>query len=530
MKRAVTIACLFIGATVTASSSSAGRSPQQAKDVLMRCIKAMGGIDRLRNVEAISYQSFEHTFVHAVDISESLPEMVAYTSYDVVFQPQRQNLNIKFNWRTTESASQGSSVVTATPEGGFTEEGEKRRAFNGDRFYGVIDILAANPLTALLGALDSPDLNLARQPDGTYAISFRQSVYGQPVKTTLGIGKTSALLEWLQIEHSYDHDAFAAIWGKTTKKLVFSAWCIDPSGVYFPTKWKVITNGVVEGQQSLFNLKLNSEIPASTFEIPQEFKDSFSRALSGSTDDLAKANHGQGDHLDVAEGVVMLPGKQHAYNSLVVKQNNGIVIIEGPFSNTNSEYVIDYARKLFPRAPITSLLSTNQLWFHVAGLAAYAQIHTPIYALDSNAELVRRVVAAQAGAGQVSPAAPQLRTVRDRTEIGTGVNRIILIPFRGAASARMMAAYFPELRLLYCSDMYLPQNWAGVYWTEHLAEIRDLIDREHIDVQRVLGVSMLPRDWKELSAAIPAGQPVRKSIGHRGAGRNPTTSPIFLPE
>jgi hypothetical protein len=75
-----------------------------------------------------------------------------------------------------------------------------------------------------------------------------------------------------------------------------------------------------------------------------------------------------------------------------------------------------------------------------------------------------------------------------------------------------MGVYFPELKLLYCSDIYLPQAWAGPYWTEQLAEIRDVIEREHLDVQRVSGVSMPPKDWKELSAAIP---PAVASLEHK---------------
>jgi hypothetical protein len=51
--------------------------------------------------------------------------------------------------------------------------------------------------------------------------------------------------------------------------------------------------------------------------------------------------------------------------------------------------------------------------------------------------------------------------------------------------------------------MYLPQVWEPKYYTEHLSEIRDLISRERIDVVQVSGVSMVPHNWKEISASIP---------------------------
>lgn len=98
----------------------------------------------------------------------------------------------------------------------------------------------------------------------------------------------------------------------------------------------------------------------------------------------------------------------------------------------------------------------------------------------------------------------QLRDVTRRTEIGTGKNRIVLIPFGGRASAKMLAVYLPGPKLLYCSDVYLPKAWSHQYWIEHLSEIRDLIDREHIEVEQIMGVSTPPHEWKDLAALIPS--------------------------
>jgi hypothetical protein len=67
----------------------------------------------------------------------------------------------------------------------------------------------------------------------------------------------------------------------------------------------------------------------------------------------------------------------------------------------------------------------------------------------------------------------------------------------------MLAVYLPEIKFLYCSDLYLPQAWGHQYWIEHLAEIRDLIQREHLDVEKIAGESETIRDWAELSALIP---------------------------
>jgi hypothetical protein len=493
--------CVSTIAVLLAFTSAVFAAP--AKEVLNDTIAAMGGIDRLRGVQSLSYSSAEHTFLHRVELSESLPQLIIYENHEVLLQPKSLNLSEKTNWRWTESAAQTNTQLTVSPQGGFTESNSKKHAITADEFYKVVDTLAANPIVALLGAADAADLTVSQSSDETNAISFHQPVYGQTVKTTLGINKQTHLPQWIEIEHSVSQNVFDAFWGPRPKRFVLSAWSIDAGGIHFPLKRQTVVQGRVEGQESLYDLKINPEVAATNFTIPDEFHNSFESILHASADDLAKGNHGDGNHLDVQAGIVMLPGKNGAYNSLLVKQDRGIVVIEGPYSNANSDYVITYAKTAFPGSPISSVVTTDQLQFHLGGLPAYAKAHIPIYVLDANAGLVRNYLTTQSTEDPVRESDLQLRTVRGRTEIGTGPNRIVLIPFRGTASVRMLAVYLPEQKLLYCSDMYLPQVWEPKYYTEHLSEIRDLISRERIDVVQVSGVSMVPHNWKEISASIP---------------------------
>jgi len=508
MKRVCALTLLFFLFTLTAVASppaaekSKAGSELTAKELLMKCIAAMGGLDRLRSVDSLSYQSLSHTFFRTVEVSESSPQMASYESDEVLLQPQNYNLSEKINSRFTERAAQSASQLIVTPQGGFTESDGKKAAVSANNYYKAVDTLAANPITALLAAYASSDLTLRRQSDETYGVSFHQPVYGLEVKTTLGISERTNLLQWVETDHSYSQDVYSGFWGPTAKKRVFSAWIIDANGIHFPAKWQIEAHGEVEGQESLVNLKINPEVDASSFAIPDEFKNSF-ESLRKSDEELAKGNHGDGDHLDLHPGVVMLPGKQGAYNALIVKQEKGIVVVEGPYSNANSEYVLQYARKTLPGMPVSSVVTTSHMRWHMAGLPAYAKTHVPIYVLDSNSEAVRSFLTTQTTEVAIRDSDIKFRVVKDRTEIGTGINRMVLIPFRGTTSVRMMAVYFPESKLLFCSDLFMPERWEAAHWTEHLAEIQDLIAREHIEVQQVLGISAIPKDWKELAASIP---------------------------
>jgi len=486
-----------------AVSLPAGEAKPEAKAVLMKCINAMGGIESFRNVRTLSYHSWSHTFLRTVSPSDSLPALFSYESKDVVLRPQSQIVSEKATWQWTETATSNASESTITPEGGFIERDNKRIPVSADRFYGALDLLAANPVSALLAANDSPDLRLTEETSQAYEISFLQTVYGQKVKTRLGIDKQSYRLQWAEIKHSYPGDIYNSVWGEILKRFDYSSFVLDASGLYFPAKWKVSTNGQEDGQVSLVNAKVNSSSDPNP-ELPAEFKNSFAAFLELSASDLAKRNNTGRENVAVSDGLVMLPGKERAYNSFVVKQDKGIVIVEGPYSNANSEVVMQYAKSEYPGAPILGVVSTNYFLFHLAGLPLYAKTGVPLYVLDANAERVRRVLSTQPPEFSVPASNLKLRVVQERTEIGTGANRMVLLPFGWGSGAKMMAVYFPERKFLYCSDLYLPVAWGHDFWTEHLSEIRDFIEREHLEVQQIAGVSALPHDWKELAASLPA--------------------------
>jgi hypothetical protein len=209
----------------------------------------------------------------------------------------------------------------------------------------------------------------------------------------------------------------------------------------------------------------------------------------------------------IAEGIVQIPGTEKKYNCVVVRQFGGIVIIEAPYWRGNSDYILAYVKQSYPGVPIKALVSTSQMRIHAAGLKSYAQAGVPIYALDVNADLVRRIVAAKSdGRGLEKPPSLDLHVVKSTTGIGAGRNKLILYPFRGRASRRRLAVYLSGHKLLYASDMYLPQVFGRDYWTACLGEVRDLINREHLDVERVMGIHMPPAAWKDLSEHLEPKQ------------------------
>jgi len=77
-----------------------------------------------------------------------------------------------------------------------------------------------------------------------------------------------------------------------------------------------------------------------------------------------------------------------------------------------------------------------------------------------------------------------------------------LYPVRGENGERQMMAYFPALKLLYTSDEVQKQRSGEFFMPEFLLEVRDVIRREHLDVDRIFGFHAPPTPWSEIEAAI----------------------------
>ena len=94
---------------------------------------------------------------------------------------------------------------------------------------------------------------------------------------------------------------------------------------------------------------------------------------------------------ELAPGIIQIPGN---FNVTLVKQTDGIVIIEAPISSGYSDKVIAEAKKRFPDLPVKAVISTSDSWPHIGGVREYVARNIPIYALDLNQPILDRIVAA----------------------------------------------------------------------------------------------------------------------------------------
>jgi hypothetical protein len=223
--------------------------------------------------------------------------------------------------------------------------------------------------------------------------------------------------------------------------------------------------------------------------------------------DIAIPKPKSGDPLQpLGENVWEIAG---AWNVQVVKQSDGLVVIECPQSGAYSDRVIALLSERFPGVRIKAVVSTTDSLWHIAGVRPYVARGIPIYVLDHNAGRTARFIARphtlMPDDLSKSPRAPELRGVTERTVIGEGVSRIELYPIRGHGDARMMMVFMPGLRLLYGSSN--DTGAGGTAATFNAFELVSRVDGLQLPVKDYIAIHTEKISWADFRTVV-AEKPV----------------------
>jgi hypothetical protein len=211
----------------------------------------------------------------------------------------------------------------------------------------------------------------------------------------------------------------------------------------------------------------------------------------------------------LAPGIDLFAG---SWNATVVKEPDGIIILEAPISALYTQGVLREARKHYPGRPINAVLSTSDSWPHTGGVRQAVALGLPVYILDLNRALLDRIVSAphtlEPDALERSPSGkePHWKVVANKQELGSGANRMELYPIRGASTERQYMVYFPERRLLYASDTLALNDDGTLYDPQLMNEVAQAVKRENLIVDTVFAMHQGPMSWEQVIALIEKSQ------------------------
>ncbi len=355
--------------------------------------------------------------------------------------------------------------------------------------------MALSPQQILLSALNAEDLR--REDDVVF-----QGVPHHAVAFAHGEGKRRLLLNTqtgfltaVETTRAYPDDLYWQVWGDVETRVSYSFWDLRPGGLFYPMQWDVERGGRPWRALTISKLEPGFAPSDGDFSIPAEQKQSFVSKGEAALDDQPLGNPRR-PAVELAPGVVVVPG---SWGVSLVRQPDGIVVLEAPISNGYSARVIDEAKRRFPDLPVKAVVTTSDSWPHFGGIREYVARGIPVYLLDVNAAQIRRALESphrsHPDALAKSPRAAVLRPVSAKTVVGEGPNRIELYPFRSESGERMMMAFLPGQGILYASDLYQSGRNGP---PEYAWEVIDAARRERLDVKTVFAMHSEPAPWQSL--------------------------------
>ncbi|HEV8042335.1 MAG TPA: MBL fold metallo-hydrolase [Bryobacteraceae bacterium] len=501
----VCLSALWMVSSVLAQKSPTGApgcASQNAKQCVGLALDAMGGRERLEQVKSLRLQIIGHTLLVEQSYRQA-PFVASYERGQVTMDLANQGVlkEMKSTWPESDhNQSDSDSIVVVGPEGGVTRSQDRDSPCSLSALDTARQMLALGPARVLITASDAPDLHFGA-PETLRSTSHAVVVFtwGKiPVRVLLN--PFNHLPDAVETTQEF-HD-FWYFWGDVQQRIYFDNFKLS-QGVAFPTNLVEERNGVVWSSTQALNVEFNVSVDPKAFAMdPKVAKQS---AASPGWNRPFRAQKAT----TLAPGVDLFPG---AWNSTIVKQSDGIVILEAPISEAYTRGVIEEARKRYPGMAVKAVLSTSDSWPHTGGVRFAVAENLPIYILDLNRPLLDRMSGAphtlypDALEKSKHSKNPNWKIVAAKQELGSGENRVELYPLRGASTERQYMVYFPESRLLYASDTLALNNNGSLYDPELMHEVAQAVKRANLNVDTVFAMHQGPMPWSQVLALIEKSQ------------------------
>ncbi len=451
-----------------------------ARRLVRRAVDAMGGEGILRGLRYLRLRGVEVTAMVGVS-PDSEPPRLLHASFDELrdVRSARALRHAEFRMVMRADPIPVTQVIdTATSA------------------FEAAESVAYAPERLLLQALDAPDLAMAPDtalPGG----AVRVVRFGTP-SVRIYLDPVSGLPRGWSTVRTYPRDLNVwAPWGDVRSRTLFGSWALEPTGFRYPRTITVMRNGTPYRRISLLSVH---EVQASP--------DSFPTTPGSGPPGPVRLGNGRGSGpVELAPGVVLVPG---AYNVELVRQEDGVVVLEAPHSGAYSRRVLEAIARRWPGLPVKALVSTTDAWPHDAGVREYVARGVPIYAPPRGAALVRRLASApyrlEPDSLQRAPRSPDLRVVHDTAVVGSGANRLILaaVVDPSGEGGRLLVAYLPGRRLLYAGDLLIPRRFEPEFWLGAWTALLDGVRRHDWTVDTVTALHDPPVALSSVREAVAA--------------------------
>ena len=492
----ICITLLFLGISqgmpVKVSDGTSACRELTPKACVEHAMDAMGGRAKLEAIHSLELDVIGHTAL----MEQSYRQAPFITSYE------RDRITVDFSggrmaevqhsvWPESDPGqAESDATLITTPQGGAYGLTQNSPPCSAADLDSAKETLALGPERLLLTAAAATDLHF--EPDETLRSTPHTVVafqwHSTPVRILLS--PFTQLPDAVETVRQF-HD-FWYFWGDVRQRVYWDNWKLL-HGIVYPTNQITERNGTLLSSMQVLDLDVNKPLDEKRFDIDPKVAQ---RSMQSPGWDRA---FGPDHAKELAPGVTLFAG---SWNATIIEQADGVVILETPISSTFTEGLVAQAKKMYPNEAVKAVLTTSDSWPHVGGVRYDVAQGLPTYVLDLNRPLLERMLASphtiQPDALQLHPRKPDFRVVSEKTQVGSGDNRVVLYPLRGASTERQYMVYFPGHRLLYASDTLVLNADGTLYDPELLKEVEQAVSREHLDVDTVFAMHQAPVAWNKV--------------------------------
>ena len=469
-----------------------------ARACLDLALAAMGGRDRLAAISNVQLDVIGHTAL----TEQSYRQAPFITSYE------RDQLTLDFDKGRLRNQSHGvwpeadphqaesDLTLIATTQACVYHSKDADTPCSPSDLDDTRAALALGPERLLLTAAAASDLHYA---SGEWLRSTAHSVLefswnGQPVRVL--INPFNHLPD--AVERTTTFQDFWFAWGDVEQRIYYDNWKLL-HGVVLPTNRIEQRNGVWWQSMQILDASFNAKLDDKAFAMDAKVAAKVAQSKGWNRD------FNDQHHVELAPGIDLYRG---SWNATLIKQDDGVLVLEAPISPHYVQGVLAKARSTFPGVPLKGVLSSSDSWPHMAGVREAVAEGLPVVILDLNQPVLDRLVAAphrlQPDRLQNAPKSPHWRVVSGKQEVGTGANRAVIYPLRGASTERQFMVYFPEHKLLYASDTLALNADHTLYDPELMREVVQAVAREHLQVDTVYAMHEGPTPWRDVVGMVDA--------------------------
>ena len=474
MKYALIISAAVLMATTAYTPASAQTNPN---DLIKLGVEAQGGADALRAIKTLVSKGEAKHWEPGQSYSVNGESRFLGDSQFTVTVDYNAPIRVRFDWDRDMKYPAVEKVkyseIFYPTYGAVIDDKGMTRPMSGIRFAAENRERGRASPMLLLRALESPQSVSAIENQKLGDKTLPAAVFTQGSDRYVILFDPATKLPAAVRVREADN-----IWGDNNYDLVLSDWR-TVSGVKIAYQRATFLGDMEIQRLNYKDITANMPIPANTFEVPEAVKAAFKPASGPvpyqwvlrriflarftDSDKIYFGDDGSFKLVELAPNVQMVQGG--GANNLIVNMKDGLVVVDAPTDQGQSQWVIDAAKKKYPGKPIKALVLTHHHMDHTGGMRAFVAEGAKVYVPAQDKAYFEKVAKAphtvDQDAQQKANKPANVEGVADTASIKDDQEEITLMNIQNPHVDGMLLVHLPKENVLWVTDLVSPRGPVG---------------------------------------------------------------------